>query len=319
MAEKMTISGFSFVRNADRLFYPVKESILSILPLVDEFVIAVGDNAPGDGTIALINSIQSPKIKIIHTVWDTATFPKATIYAQQTNVAMKACSGDWLFYIQGDEVVHEEDLSNIKQQCEKYWHDDAVEGLLFDYYHFWADYQHVNRSHSAYAQEIRIVKNMHDIYSYGDAQGFRRIPGFDMLNFRQKEHVYKLKVAKAHAHIYHYGWVRPPDFMMRKKQFANTLHHGQAKTEADYKAAMFDYGPVGRKFSFKGTHPAVMADRVKSFDWGHLLNYGKSQKHFNRPPLKHEKWHIRVWSWFEIYVFRQQIFTAKKFDLIRRD
>lgn len=313
----MRISGFSFVRNADRLFYPVKESILSVLPLVDEFVIAIGDCDPTDGTLALIESIASPKIRIIHTVWDTVKYPKATIYAQQTNVARAACTGDWLLYIQGDEVIHEQDHANIRSQCEKYLHDDRVEGLLFDYYHFWADYAHINRSHSAYGHEIRMIKNKPDIFSYGDAQGFRRIPGFDLQNFRQKEHVHKLRVVDAHAHIYHYGWVRPPDFMMRKKQFSNTLHHGAAQTESNFAAKLFDYGPVGRKAIFTGTHPAVMRERIAAFDWGHMLNYGKQQKQYNRPPLKHEKWHIRLLSFFEIYVFRRQLFTAHKYIRIK--
>ena len=65
-------------------------------------------------------------------------------------------------------------------------------GLLFKYFHFWGDYWHQNRSHSAYGQEIRIIRNHPDIHSYGDAQGFRRIPNFDGKNFRLKEGVYKL-------------------------------------------------------------------------------------------------------------------------------
>jgi hypothetical protein len=38
----MKISGFSFVRNGIKLYYPVIESIQSILPICDEFIIAVG-------------------------------------------------------------------------------------------------------------------------------------------------------------------------------------------------------------------------------------------------------------------------------------
>ena len=66
----MSISGFTFVKNAQKLYYPVKESILSILPIVDEFVIALGKSDPGDNTLALLRSIDSDKIKIIETEWD---------------------------------------------------------------------------------------------------------------------------------------------------------------------------------------------------------------------------------------------------------
>ena len=64
----MKLSAFTFVRNAVKYDYPVLESIKSILPVVDEFIVAVGNSE--DDTLALIKSIDSPKIKIIETVWD---------------------------------------------------------------------------------------------------------------------------------------------------------------------------------------------------------------------------------------------------------
>ena len=60
----MKISGFTFARDVERLYYPIKESVLSILPIVDEFVVALGDCKPDDNTREIINSIQSPKIKV---------------------------------------------------------------------------------------------------------------------------------------------------------------------------------------------------------------------------------------------------------------
>lgn len=312
----MKLSAFTFIRNADKLSYPVKESILSVLPLVDEFVIAVGDNDPGDTTLNLINSLNSSKIKIINTVWDTIKFPKAQVYAQQTDLARQHCTGDWLFYIQGDEVIHEQDYEAITSRCQQLLHNHEIEGLLFEYFHFWGDYNHRNRSHSAYGYEIRIIRNNADIHSFGDAQGFRRIPNFDGQNFRQKENVYKLKVARVNAGIYHYGWVRAPDFMMRKRQMSNTLHHGGHTTTENFTAQLFDYGPVGRKPKFKGTHPAVMGSRIAQFDWAHQLNYSKHQRKINRPLQKHERLKYRLLSWFEINVFKRQVFTASKYEIV---
>jgi len=66
----MKISGFSFVRNGIKLYYPVVESIKSILPIVDEFVIAVGKGDDDDTTREQIAAIGDPKIKIIDTVWE---------------------------------------------------------------------------------------------------------------------------------------------------------------------------------------------------------------------------------------------------------
>ena len=64
------ISGFSFVKNAVKLYYPVVESIRSALPLVDEFVIACGDSE--DGTTELIKAIGDSKVKIIDTIIESA-------------------------------------------------------------------------------------------------------------------------------------------------------------------------------------------------------------------------------------------------------
>jgi hypothetical protein len=36
------------VRNATKYYFPIKESILSILPIVDEFIIALGKGDKGD-------------------------------------------------------------------------------------------------------------------------------------------------------------------------------------------------------------------------------------------------------------------------------
>jgi len=66
----MKISGFKMVKNATKLYFPIKQSILSILPIVDEFVVALGDCDEDDTTLQEIESIGSDKIKIVHTVWD---------------------------------------------------------------------------------------------------------------------------------------------------------------------------------------------------------------------------------------------------------
>ena len=113
----MKISGFTFLRNTSKLYYPILESIQSALPIVDEFVIALGKGDADDDTEAKIRSLQSDKIKIIHTEWDLETFTGGTEYAHQTNIAKTHCTGDWLLYLQGDELIHEEDYDEITTKC----------------------------------------------------------------------------------------------------------------------------------------------------------------------------------------------------------
>ncbi|HRQ51960.1 MAG TPA: glycosyltransferase family 2 protein, partial [Agriterribacter sp.] len=224
----MTISGFTIVRNATKLYYPVKASIQSILPLVDEFIVAIGDCDEDDHTLEEIQSIGSDKIRIIHTVWDMEKYPGGTAYACQTDIAKNQCKGDWLFYLQSDEVIHEKYLPAIKERCEALLNDSEVEGLLFNYKHFWGDYNHYIESHGWYAKEIRIIRNLPYIHSWGDAQSFRRIPDFDGVNYYQKKGAYKLKVAHAGAAVYHYGWVRPPRYMQNKQKVYVSNYKGAA-------------------------------------------------------------------------------------------
>ena len=201
----MKISGFTMVRNATKQYYPTRPAIESILPIVDEFIVALGNSDDGDTTEQEIQKINSDKIKIIHTEWDLEKFTGGTVYAQQTNLAKEYCTGDWLFYIQSDEVVHERYLPAIKKRCEELLDDYEIEGLLFNYRHFYGSYDYIATSSKWYSHEIRIIKNNPDIYSYKDAQGFR------------KGNNQKLQVKAIPAFINHYGWVKTPQAMQRKQ------------------------------------------------------------------------------------------------------
>ena len=244
----MTISGFTMVRNATKLYYPIKEAIASILPVVDEFVIALGDCDPDDKTLDEIRSLNSDKIRIIHTVWDLDKYPRGMEHAHQTDIAKAACKGDWLFYVQSDEVVHEDDLPKIRQRCEELLHDTTVEGILFKYRHFWGDYDHYITSHAWYANEIRIVRNDKEIHSWESAQSFRRIPDFDGIHYREKKGTHKLKVARVDAHIYHYGWVRPPQYMQKKRKAFATIHSGKTRADEFFRKEQeeFDFGNLSQ-------------------------------------------------------------------------
>ena len=210
----MKISGFTMVKNAGKLYYPFKESVLSILPLVDEYIIALGDCDKEDTTLQMIEEINSPKIKLVNTVWDVKKYPNGSILAQQTDVAKEHCTGDWLFYLQADEIIHEKDHEAIRQRCKELVNDDNVEELLFRYIHFWRDYNHAfTANHAWYRNEIRIIRNRTDIHSWQDAQSFRVIENFTKEKYLKKEDTRKLNVARVDAHIYHYGWVRPPNYV----------------------------------------------------------------------------------------------------------
>jgi hypothetical protein len=302
----MKISGFTFVKNATKLYIPAKQAIASILPIVDEFIVAIGKGDEDDTTEEEIRSLNSNKIKFIHTEWESEKFPKNTIFAQQTDIAKEACSGDWLFYIQCDEAVHEDYLPVIQSACKKYYSDTEVEGLLFGYKHFWGDFEHYNPSHTFYSKEIRIIRNLPEIHSWKDAQSFRyHLKGFtpSFENYQQKEDTRKLNVARIKAEIYHYGWVRPPEMMNKKRKTASITYHGEEATKKrfEHEETDFDYGPLNKTKRFTGEHPAVMKDWVSKLFWKDQLQFsGKRRKKINPP--KHEKTKYRILTWIETHL-----------------
>jgi len=297
----MKISGFTMVKNATKLYYPIKESILSILPIVDEFVVALGDCDEDDTTLIEIESINSPKIKIIHTIWDITKYPNGTENAHQSDIAKNHCSGDWLFYLQADEVIHEKYHNEIVKLCTEQLQNQKVEGILFKYTHFWGDYFHYQNGHGWYKNEIRIIRNLPDIHSWESAQSFRKIPNFDGKNYRQQEGTHKLHVVQTNAHIYHYGWVRPPKFMQSKKKSLHTIHKGikVANQEYDLMEKTYDYGPLEKAQKFTETHPKVMERWVNAFNWGAELNYTNKEINKNREKHKHDMLKYRILSFIE--------------------
>ncbi|MCU4176726.1 hypothetical protein [Carboxylicivirga sp. N1Y90] len=314
----MKISGFTMVKNAGKLYYPIRESILSILPLVDEYIIALGDCDKGDNTLKVIEEINSPKIKVVDTVWDVKEYPHGSILAQQTDVAKSHCTGDWLLYLQADEVIHEKDHAAIRQSCEHHLKDEEVEGLLFDYIHFWGDYKHAfTQNHGWYRKEIRIVRNKSEIHSWRDAQSFRVIDAFEKEKYLSKEGTRKLNVALVNANIYHYGWVRPPKLMAKKTSHFQSCYKDDNIKEADMEViSAIDFGAMNLIPEWSGEHPPVMKEKIASFDWTDELNYSKQ---LNRKPThKHEKPKYRFLTALEKLFFPNGIFNFKNYELIKK-
>jgi hypothetical protein len=268
----MYVSGFSFIKNAIKFDYPIVEAIRSILPVCDEFIIAVGKS--DDGTLNLIRSIDPSKIKIIETVWDDTLREGGVVLSVETNKALDHISPncDWAFYIQGDEVIHEKDLPAIKEAMLKYKDAKIVEGLLFDHINIYGSYDYIADSRKWSKKEIRIIRNDKSIRSYKDAMSFRHINGN------------KLKVKKVDAMIYHYGWVKPPSFQLEKRKSFEKLWHNDTWVEQAFdKLEEFDYSKIDSLEKFSGTHPSVMHERIQKTNW-----------HFSFDPTKNIKLSFRL-------------------------
>jgi len=315
----MKISAFSFVRNGDSLYYPVVESIRSALPLCHEFVIAVGKGDPGDRTRERIAEIGDSRIRILDTVWDMRHFERGAVNARQTDIAREACTGDWLLYLQADEVIHERYLPAIRRRCEELHHDAAVEGLLFRFRHFWGDYEHYFESHAWYNEEIRCIRNLPEIHSWHSAQSFRYFHRYD--GPWQASNTRKLRVARANAEIYHYGWVRPPHLMQRKKKALRAVHAGPERADAQFasRPQEFDYGPLETLPVFTESHPAVMRERIAALDWRDKLRLdGPRPRGTDGDGYKHYRLKYRFLTTIERLLFGgRQVFGSRNYRLVR--
>jgi len=265
----MKISGFTIIKNAVVNDYPVVESITSILPVVDEMIVLAGDSE--DDTNELIKNINDPKIKIHHSVWDSNLRKGGSVLAVETNKAFQLIdpTSTWAFYIQADEVVHEKYMPAIKEGCEKYKYDLNVQGLLFKYEHFYGTYDYVGDSRKWYSHEVRVIRNDKKISAYKDAQGFR-------------EGNKKLRVKPIDAYIYHYGWVKSPEQMLRKQK--NVSRYWNEDSEEWKKflegGEYFDYNEFDSLKKFTGTHPAVMQERIQKKNWHVELDLSKKKFSF---------------------------------------
>ncbi|MBI3535433.1 MAG: glycosyltransferase family 2 protein [Deltaproteobacteria bacterium] len=261
----MTISGFTIIRNGILFEYPFLESMRSLLPLVDELIVNVGISE--DNTFQKLqdfsNSEGNGKIKCFLRDWELSK-PENKInglaLSEQTNFALNQCKGDWCFYLQADEVLHEKDYHyfyNILKQVDKYTDIDCV---LLNYYHFYGSYDTLQTSRSSYRREIRIFKNNNEVKSIGDAQSFR------------KNGHKKLNAVMSPMYIYHYGWVRTPEIMREKTFYFDQLYNGKEITSENkqpWSGDNYRYKRILGLKKFHGTHPVVMQKIIsqKNHTW----------------------------------------------------
>lgn len=259
----MKVSGFTILRNGTKFDYPYLESLRSLLPLVDELVVNVGIG-DDDTKVRLENFAKEEgqgKVVLFDSEWplnDPEKKRGGQILAEQTNLALDRCKYDWCFYLQADEVLHEQDYDRLRAALKKHENDPTIHGLLFDYVHFYGSFDVVRNSRSAYRREVRIIKKSSGARSVGDAQSFRLPDGS------------KPQVVRTGAKIYHYGWVRPPEVMKEKTFFMDTLYHGNKKTSKDgtpHSGDNYRYKRIWGLYPFRGTHPEVMKKRIADKKW----------------------------------------------------
>jgi glycosyltransferase involved in cell wall biosynthesis len=245
----MKVSAFTFIKNGLILGYPFIQSIQSILPIVDEFVINVGESE--DNTLEMIKALKDKKIRILESKWNDGMRDRGFVYGQQKMIAQYNCTGDWAFYIEGDEVYHEEDLEQIKQSMKTYLNDSNVEALVFDFNHFYGNANSILNSPGWYRSEARIIKNT--IRSYAPDGLFWLI-----LDSNKRGRYPKAK--KTGVSCYHYGWVRS-EKQMNLKSSKVQKYWGEEMVTIDY--SQIDQSIIKQ---FNGLHPEIIKDWLPKGD-----------------------------------------------------
>jgi hypothetical protein len=275
----MKVSAFTFIKNGQILGYPFIQSIQSILPIVDEFIINVGQSE--DDTLALIQSINDPKIRIIQSTWNDNMHDRGYVYGQQKMIAQFNCTGDWAFYIEGDEVYHEDDLDKIRTSMQTHVNNPEVEALVFDFYHFYGNANSYLDSPGWYRSEARIIKN--SVRSYAPDGLFWLV-----LDSNKKGRYPKAK--HTGARCYHYGWVRSEEQMNLKSEKVQKYWGGEP-TKIDY--SQMDQSIIKEFF---GTHPRIVQDWLPK-------DKGVYKTDPNYEPTKKQKKHrlmLKLEKWFNL-------------------
>ncbi|MEK7476726.1 MAG: glycosyltransferase [Candidatus Coatesbacteria bacterium] len=261
----MKISGITIAYRAVENGYPLTESLRSLLPLCDEIVANVGRS--DDGTLEAIAGLGVDRIRLLEEEWDLSLREKGLLLSRETNRALDAATGDWVVYLQADEVLHERDIEGLRDlmaSCERRSSGcvrSHVDGIELGYFHFYGSTRFVqDNPFGWYTRAVRVVRRDPAIRSVGDALKFRRIEG-------GRSH--RLRAVRSAARVYHYGWARPPEVMLKKQRHFDRFWHSDDEVARRYATidARTIYADTANLVPFAGTHPAVMAERVAASTW----------------------------------------------------
>lgn len=264
------LSGFTIVRNAVKLDFPIVPAIRSILEVCDEVVVNVGKSE--DDTRDLVASVDDPRVRILDSVWDFSK--KNEMLSEETLKAMAACRGRWGIYIQADEVLHEDGARILREKTTEWDDDERVEGLLVRYLHFYGGFDRIATNRRWYRREVRCIRLDRDVRPYQGAQGFRVGPAYR-----------KIRARLTDAVMFHYGWARPARAIREKLEISKTIYPwSRERSSREQQRGYLEWLPLLRPYT--AAHPRAAREWVRErmvdpdrrigprrFRWEHLRFY----------------------------------------------
>jgi hypothetical protein len=286
------LSGFTLVRNAVKLDFPIVPAIQSVLEVCDEVVVNVGKSE--DETRDVVASIRDPRVRILDTEWDFTK--KNLMLSIETQRAMDACRGDWGIYIQADEVLHEKGAHVLKEKIAEWDTDARVEGLLVKYLHFYGGFDRIATSRRWYRREVRCIRLGRDIRPYQGAQGFRVGPELRRIRARSTDAV-----------MFHYGWARPASAIKEKHEISKTIYpwskeHSARAQERDH----LEWLPLLKPY--RGSHPRAAQEWVRE-------RMVDADRRIGPRRLRPEHLRLYVSDWIE-RITGERIFEFRNYKLV---
>jgi hypothetical protein len=283
------ISGFTIVRNATLLDFPLEASLRSVLPVVDELVVNVG--VSDDDTLDRVRAIGDPKVRVLQGAWDQMR--GTAMLADETQRAMAACRSSWGIYIQADEVFANGGAERVRTVIEQCDADSRIEGVLVDYRHFYGGFDTVATNRKWYRREVRAVRLGRDVdvRSYRDAQGFRVGSA--------GRHI---RAVASGAMMHHYGWARPA-WALAAKRVADSAMDPVGKQGQEARPLLPWIPGIA---AFVDSHPSVAVDWVSARRTGdQLIAPRMYQPHHLRLYLLGVLERLTGWRPFEFRNYRE--------------
>ena len=241
--------------------FPLKECLESAAGIADEIILINADDIYPCDTVGEVNFVISSlsqdiknKMKVYYLPWRDSF--RKNMSSIEMSVAMSQCTGDYLIWLDADEVLHEKNYEDINKLI-NIGHD----AYSFRTIHFYKDYNHYKTpSGHWYNHRPKLVRNNLGIssayQSWIENGEIKREFTADLVTWDYKPvHAFS-KLTK--IPIYHYGYVRDTDKMTKKQNAIEKRHH------PDYKYVdKIKWDMKGIK-EFKGTHPKPMLERIKN-------------------------------------------------------
>jgi len=195
------------IRNGLLQGYPFWESLSSALPFADEIVISEGFST--DDTYKYIMKfaeMHGDKVRVFRDDWKRHKSGCGEVITKISNIAMSRCDAEWIYYLQADEVIHEENAPFVRNIAT--YHSHEFNAVSFPFYHFIDSWKPLEKGR-AYDEAIRMVKNDKAISLIGDGWNFGgAIQPICPAGLSPKP-------------IYHLGWVFPENCDVKR------IEHGK--------------------------------------------------------------------------------------------